>query len=148
MLLYRLITKEAVQISLNDISEETQEDVRESTKVQRNITIAEAERKQKMQLKIIHAKTGEGEENVKFEDGHKVVLVDRKTDTYDSLKKLVLYEYFGAEEVDPNLFRLRAFNVQFKIMQDTYDGREDLTLELLKIFPMKTLVLEEKGSLE
>ena len=31
-------------------------------------------------------------------------------------------------------------------MMDTYEGREDLTLELLKIYPMKTLALEEKAS--
>lgn len=30
-------------------------------------------------------------------------------------------------------------------MLDTYSGREDQTLEILKIYPMKTLVLEEKG---
>lgn len=29
---------------------------------------------------------------------------------------------------------------------DTYEGREDLTLQLLKIYPMKTLVLEERKS--
>jgi len=29
---------------------------------------------------------------------------------------------------------------------ETYEGREDLTLELLKIYPMKTMALEEKNS--
>jgi len=29
-------------------------------------------------------------------------------------------------------------------LNDTYEGREDLTLEQLKIYPMKTLALEEK----
>lgn len=33
-------------------------------------------------------------------------------------------------------------------MLDTYEGREDLSLELLKIYPMKTLALEEKKSSE
>ena len=57
-------------------------------------------------------------------------------------------EFFGSDKakMDPNLFRLRAYNVQFKILLDTYQGREDLTLEQLKIYPMKTLALEEKGS--
>ena len=41
-------------------------------------------------------------------------------------------------------FRLRAYNVQSKIMLDTYDGRENETLEVLRIYPMKTLALEEK----
>ena len=29
-------------------------------------------------------------------------------------------------------------------MLDTYEGREDLTLEQLKIYPMKSLALEER----
>ena len=41
-------------------------------------------------------------------------------------------------------FRLRAYNVQHSIMLDTYSGREKETLEVLKIYPMKTLALEEK----
>ena len=41
-------------------------------------------------------------------------------------------------------FRLRAFNVQYKIMLDTYTGRENETLQQLKIYPMKTLAFEEK----
>ena len=77
------------------------------------------------------------------QEGIKVVLVDRKVDTYLSLKELVLKEYFGDSAKDP-LYRLRAFNVQFEIMLDTYQGREDLTLEQLKIYPMKTLALEKR----
>lgn len=59
----------------------------------------------------------------------KVVLVDRKVDTYLTLKEQVLQEFFGQDKIDPNLFRLRAYNVQFQILLDTYQGREDLTLE-------------------
>jgi hypothetical protein len=33
-------------------------------------------------------------------------------------------------------------------MLDTYEGKEDLTLELLKIYPMKTLALEKRESKE
>ena len=33
-------------------------------------------------------------------------------------------------------------------MMDTYEGREDLTLEQLKIYPMKTLALEERATKE
>jgi len=54
-------------------------------------------------------------------------MVDRAVDTYDSLKKMALTEFFG-DQADPNLYRLRAFNVQFSIMMDTYEEREDLTL--------------------
>ena len=41
-------------------------------------------------------------------------------------------------------FRLRSFNVQYKIMLDTYTGRENESLQQLKIYPMRTLALEEK----
>jgi hypothetical protein len=44
---------------------------------------------------------------------NKIVLVDRKVDTYVSLKALVLKEFYGSQEVNPDLFRLRAYNVQF-----------------------------------
>ena len=98
-----------------------------------------------MQLKIIHAKLKEGSEDFVESDVQKVVMVDRKLDTYLTLKEKALAEYFGAA-VDQDLFRLRSYNVQFKILMDTYEGREDLTLELLKIYPMKTLALEERPS--
>ena len=73
--------------------------------------------------------------------------VDRRTDTYNSLKKLAMDEYFPGESEETrkwtwDLYRLRAYNVQFSIMLDTYEGREDMTLEQLKIYPMKTLALE------
>ena len=72
-------------------------------------------------------------------------MVDRSVDTYTSIKKMALTEFFG-EQADADLYRLRAFNVQFSIMMDTYEGREDLTLQQLKIYPMKTLALEERQS--
>jgi len=40
---------------------------------------------------------------------------------------------------------LRAYNISHKIMLDTYTGREGESLEALKIYPMRTLALEEKG---
>jgi len=43
-------------------------------------------------------------------------------------------------------FRLRIFNVQHKIMLDTFTDREKQTLRALKIYPMRTLALEEKLS--
>jgi len=61
---------------------------------------------------------------------------------------MVMRDYFGQdyrEKVNVSNFRLRAYNVQYKIMLDTYTNRENETLEVLKIYPMKTLALEEKG---
>ena len=48
----------------------------------------------------------------------KIVLVDRKKDTYKTLKNLVMDEYFPGEAAlarsfTENLYRLRAYNVQF-----------------------------------
>ena len=107
--------------------------------------MASIERKQKMQLKIVHVKMIENSEcDFSVSSLNKVVLVDRKVDTYNSLKKLVLDEFFQGQNINPELFRLRAYNVQFQILLDTYEGREDMTLELLKIYPMKTLALEER----
>lgn len=73
--------------------------------------------------------------------------VDRHVDTYDKLFDMVLKEYFpdGTDNgvpIDRSQFRIRAFNVQFKILMDTYEGRGDLTMDQLKIYPMKTLALE------
>ena len=65
-----------------------------------------------MQLKIIHAKMVEGSECDFTESAvNKIILVDRKVDTYVSLKALVLKEFFPDSEVNTELFRLRAYNV-------------------------------------
>jgi len=67
-----------------------------------------------MQLKIIHAKMVEGSDCDFTESPiNKIILVDRKVDTYISIKVLVLKEFFPNEEINPELFRLRAYNVQF-----------------------------------
>ena len=80
-----------------------------------------------MNVKIVHTRqknVSEGCEEVEeVEASGKIVLVDRKVDTYLTLKELVLKEFFGSEyqkTIDANLFRLRAYNVQFKILLDTY----------------------------
>lgn len=86
-----------------------------------------------MQLKVLY-----GEEL-------RVFYVDRREDTYESLLSKVMQEFFGdatAKKVDN--FRLRAYNVQYKIPLETYSNRAKETLEVLKIYPMKTLMLEEK----
>mmetsp|Transcript_39072 Transcript_39072/g.51105 ORF Transcript_39072/g.51105 Transcript_39072/m.51105 type:complete len:243 (+) Transcript_39072:1453-2181(+) len=59
---------------------------------------------------------------------------------------MVYKEIIGDDKLEKQRenFRLRAFNVQYKIMLDTYTGRENQTLQQLKIYPMKTLAFEEK----
>ena len=92
-----------------------------------------------MQLKIV------------YKEEQKVLWVNRKEDTYRNLFEMSMQEYFGKDYeqiVKKENFRLRAYNVQYRIMLDTYKGREDDTLEVLKIYPMKTLALEEKGDME
>ena len=77
----------------------------------------------------------------------KVFFVDRRQDTYATFFDTVFKEFFVNESQSGKMrenFRLRAYNVQSKIMLDTYDGRENETLEVLRIYPMKTLAFEEK----
>jgi len=57
--------------------------------------------------------------------------VDRSEDTYCSFFDMVYKEVIGDDNADKQRenFRLRAFNVQYKIMLDTYTGREIETLQ-------------------
>lgn len=54
------------------------------------------------------------------------------------------FEEFEVPENKKQNFRLRAFNVAHGIPLDTYTGREEESLQVLKIYPLKTLLLEEK----
>ena len=51
-------------------------------------------------------------------------------------------------DIDKTQFRIRSYNPQYKILMDTYEGREDKTLDELKIYPYKMLALEKKPTLE
>lgn len=64
----------------------------------------------------------------------------------DPLSKLLslAYEKFGLHKIGIENCRLRAYNVVNGIMQDTYMGNEAKSFEELKIYPLKTLVLETK----
>lgn len=57
--------------------------------------------------------------------------MDRSEDTYCSFFDMVYKEVIGDDNADKQRenFRLRAFNVQYKIMLDTYTGREIETLQ-------------------
>ena len=101
-----------------------------------------------MQLKVVHKPEIKllGP-NIDFEFQQKIFYVDRREDSYSSFFDMVYKEFIGDENPDKKRenFRLRAYNVQYQIMLDTYTGRENETLEVLKIYPMKTLAFEEKG---
>ena len=130
MLMYKLLDKPEGKISsipIHEIPDELVEDVQSTNQQQQRQTISEIERKQKMQLKVVHAKMT-GEEDFQEIGQAKVILVDRKVDTYKTVKELIMKEY-EIEEKDEALFRVRMYNVQFKILMDTYEGREDQTLE-------------------
>lgn len=102
-----------------------------------------------MQLKIVRAEVVDGDSaDFTLVGEPRILLVDRKLDTYATLKRQVLDSYFPEQGWNPEEYRLRAFNVQFDIMLDTYEDREDLTLEQLKIYPMKTLALEHRKNVE
>ena len=142
MLMYRLIDSQTgvskLQIPLDEISEDLQQEVMESLQGQQVRTAAVISDRAKMQLKVVHVKSSGNDDEFEILGQPKVFMVDRTVDTYTSLKKMALEDFFGTDgNVVPDQYRLRAFNVQFSIMMDTYEGREDLTLELLKIYPMK-----------
>ena len=62
--MYRLVQKTEMinEISLNEISDELQQEVQESSKQQKIETAASIDRRQKMSLKIVHLKPVEGKE--------------------------------------------------------------------------------------
>jgi hypothetical protein len=93
---------------------------------------------QRMQLKIVKHTFGE---ELTQDMEQKIVYVDRKEDTYNTLFREVLTQFCIKIEDSTN-FRLRAYNVHNRIMMETYTGQEDFCLEGLKIYPMKTLILE------
>lgn len=95
-----------------------------------------------MQLKVIHYPPEALDADL-LET--KVFFVDRREDTYSTFFDKVYTEFIGdSPDKDQANFRLRAYNVQYRIMLDTYTGRENDSLEVLKIYPMKTLAFEEK----
>ena len=100
-----------------------------------------------MQLKVVYRpKESVLEADIEMELTQRVFYVDRAIDTYTSFYDMVYKDIIGDENSAKQRenFRLRAFNVQHKIMLDTYSGRENQTLQELKIYPLKTLAFEEK----
>ena len=86
---------------------------------------------------------------VNYQEDVRVFWVNRKEDTYQSFFDAVLKEYAIEERgKKKENFRLRSYNIAHKIMTDTYTGGEQETLEALKIYPMRTYALEEKGDEE
>jgi hypothetical protein len=76
-----------------------------------------------------------------------VFAVHRKLDTYSSLIQMCFAQFKIAEDEHAN-YRLRAYNVHNRIMMETYSGLESASLEELRIYPMKTLLLEMKDAAE
>jgi len=75
----------------------------------------------------------------------RVFSVHRKLDTYSSLIQMCFAQFKIPDGEQPN-YRLRAYNVHNRIMMETYGGLEYDSLEELRIYPMKTLLLEMKSS--
>jgi hypothetical protein len=75
--------------------------------------------------------------------------VNREEDTYQTTFEKAYAEFLGdREDKKPENFRIRMFNLQSKIKLETFRGREAETLESLRIFPLKVMLLEEKGEQE
>lgn len=81
---------------------------------------------------------------VMYNDESRVFWVNRHEDSLSFLFEKAVADFELLERRE-NL-RLRAFNIANNIMQDTYTGREAESFFTLKIYPLKTLVLEEKQS--
>lgn len=133
MLMYRQIDKDfninCVPKSL--ISQQLKDDVENDLKVEK-AELQERERKDnRMQLKVI------------YNDESRTFWVNKKEDTLNFLLLLVIKE-FEIEDLGVENCRLRSYNINNKIMQETYTGKEDGTFEALHIFPLKTLALETK----
>jgi hypothetical protein len=55
-----------------------------------------------------------------------------------------VFKQFEVPSEEHSNHRLRAYNVQNRIMKETYTGCETQTIEELRIIPFKTLILEQK----
>jgi hypothetical protein len=100
-----------------------------------------------MHIKVIHKPSQKVlPDGVDFEVTQKVFYVNRREDTYTALFDMVYKEIIGDanEAKKRENFRLRMYQEASDIMLDTYTGREHETLEILKIYPMRTLAFEEK----
>lgn len=62
--------------------------------------------------------------------------------TYEELLHEVM-KVFELSDKKENC-RLRSYNVPNQVMQETYTGKESMRLDLLKIYPQKSLALEVK----
>lgn len=152
MLMYRLVDlkedKTELQVHEDEIPGEVKLDVQESETKQQQVRVEREKKSQRMQLKVVHrpeTKVLGPEADVEIQQ--KVFYVDRREDTYATFFDMVYKDFIGDDNPSGKKrenFRLRAYNVQYQIMLDTYTGRENETLEVLKIYPMKTLALEEK----
>jgi hypothetical protein len=79
----------------------------------------------------------------------RVFYVNKKEDSYRSVFNTAYLEFKLQDRgITKENARLRSYNVPNSIMQDTYTGREDQTLEELRIYSLKTLALEVKESNE
>lgn len=80
---------------------------------------------------------------VKVFCGEKTRIINTlRTSTYNELLALAMAELEVKEKVEN--CRLRSYNVPNQTMQETYTGKEKMTLEEIRIYPQKTLVLEMK----
>ena len=84
-----------------------------------------------MQLKVVYRpKESVLAPDTDMELAQRVFYVDRAEDTYATFFDMVYKEIIGDKREDKQRenFRLRSFNVQYKIMLDTYTGRENESL--------------------
>ena len=133
MLMYRLIDPNfnVNHVPIDFISQELKDEIMNDVKIEKEKLLERDRRDNQMQLKVI------------YNDESRAFWVNRKEDSLNYLLKLAIDE-FELQNIGIENWRLRAYNIVNKVMQETYTGKENETFEELKIFPLKTLALETK----
>ena len=71
---------------------------------------------------------------VYYKNNDKCIQV-KKTDTMRQLEKVVLEEFdLTGDGINTEDFRIRGYSPNYELMQDTYTGREEQTLQELRFY--------------
>ena len=101
-----------------------------------------------MRIKVVHKPDKKLlAQGIEFEMSQRIYEINRRENTYNDLFDMVYKDIIGDSNTDKKRenFRLRMYQEANDISLDTYTGRENETLEVLKIYPLRTLAFEEKA---
>jgi hypothetical protein len=135
MLMYRIIDPKEdlanLQLHDDEIPQEVLLDLNSTEVKQKEVQLVQEKKSQMMQLKVIYYPPMQIIDAQNLDDllETKIFYVDRREDTYSTFFDKVYKEFIKDTTKDRANFRLRAYNVQFKIMLDTYTNRDSDSLE-------------------